>query len=255
MIRRPRSPLIVATSAALVGVLASTAAQAAPKTFAKDRRFRIHADTEFFGFTHLADAGPGPDAPPVNVVGFGIGRPTLGDGGTCVAGSFGCALAVRPLFGFGFGYLFPGQRALLGARMSIVVDGVFGDGDARSTYVAGQFVPYFRWIFLPGRMVRPYVEGRFGLGGGSIVDHNVGMLDSASTGVIYPRVGVGGGVHIFVIDAFSVDLGLNADYFAPHGRTTVNPRPDPAPADYGEWQALAHVVNIAALAGFSVWLP
>ena len=49
-----------------------------------DRRFRLHADTDFFGFTHIDDEGPGPDADDaasarrrlsVNTAGIGLFHP------------------------------------------------------------------------------------------------------------------------------------------------------------------------------------
>ncbi len=59
----------------------------------------------------------------------------------------------------------------------------------------------------------------------------------ASAGTIYPIVGIGGGAHIFLIDAFSIDVGLTFDYAAPHsksrlenGDTTVEARLGCAPA-------------------------
>ena len=232
-------------------------AAAAPAGSSRAKRFRLHADTEFFGFTHFDDRRDPPSARrDSNLVGFGIGRPTLLDSGVCAGGRLGqCVLSVRPTWGLGFGYAFAEQRAVIGARFAFTVDGVFfPDADESFTLVGGQFVPYFRWIFLPEKRFRPYVEGRFGLGGGSIAFRDDDGDERARTGIIYPTVGFGGGLHIFVVDAFSVDLGLNFDYVAPHSRartettvlgvTVINER---------DWEQDYNIINFGALAGFSIW--
>lgn len=208
---------------------------------ARGKRFRLHADTEFFGFTHIDDE-TGMDPVDTNIVGFGIGRPPLLD----------TNFFVRPVWGVGFGYAFLQQRAVVGARLAFAVDGIFDDDDVdddSTTLVAGLFVPYFRWIFLPGRTFRPYVEGRFGLGG-STSTFRAASDTRMTTSTIYPTVGAGGGVHIFIIDAFSVDLGLNVDYLAPHSKTTNEVM---GMIDEGDFEQDSNVVNLAALAGFSVW--
>ncbi len=219
----------------------------------KTPRIRIHADTDFFGWTNIDDEGPGPDDPDLNVVGFGFGRPTLTDSGLC---SVACQLSVRPVWGLGIGVVLLRGQIVVGTRFSFTVDGIYDDddnsGDALNL-VAGQFVPYFRWVFLPGRRFRPYAELRFGIGGGTAVQNEPGNVDDAkiTTNVIYPTVGLGGGVHIFLVDAFSLDAGLNFDYAAPHGRTIIEPD---GGNDTPEYDPIANVYNLGVLLGFSVWL-
>ncbi len=237
----------------------TVASAAAPAPSADGRRFRLHADTDFFGYTHIDDEGPGPDADDVNIVGFGFGRPTLTDSQVCAGAVGGCALGVRPLFGIGFGYAIVPNNAILGVRFSFTVDGAFVDNDDEGhvTLVGGQFVPYFHWMFIPGSQFRPYVEGRFGLGGGASVStvHPPDTPDfKSTTNIIYPTVGVGGGMHIFIIDALSFDAGLNFDFLAPHGRTVTDPDLDPM-TDDEDYEPMANVFNLAVMAGFSVWIP
>ncbi|RMH00072.1 MAG: hypothetical protein D6705_01185 [Deltaproteobacteria bacterium] len=216
-------------------------------------RIRIHADTDFFGWTHVDDEGPGPDDPDVNVVGFGFGRPTLTDSGLCGGA---CLLSVRPIWGLGLGVVLLSGQIVVGTRFSFTVDGIYDDDDNdddATHLVAGQFVPYFRWIFLPGKRVRPYVELRFGLGGGTMVQNEPGNVPDTkiTTNIVYPTVGAGGGAHIFLVDALSVDVGLNVDYAAPHGRTLVDP--DPPGGNDEEYDPIANVVNLGILLGLSVW--
>jgi hypothetical protein len=236
---------------AIVAIGWAIPASAAPGS-SRAKRFRLHADTEFFGVTHFDDrtdpAGARVDS---TLVGFGIGRPPIADSGACGGGVLAiCSLGVRPLWGLGFGFAFAEQQGIVGARFAFTADGLFRDNDTRLSLVGGQFVPYFRWVFLPGRTVRPYVEGRLGLGGGSTTWRDRNDDERESYGVIYPTVGAGGGVHIFIIDAFSLDLGLNFDYLAPHtrGRTRVGPV-----TIERDWEQASNVINFAALAGFSVW--
>jgi hypothetical protein len=236
-------PLVLA----LVVVSWVTSAAAAPAPGSQPKRFRLHVDTEFFGFTHFDPAEGGSDT---NVVGFGIGRPALVDSGSC-PGAF-CFLGVRPVWGLGFGYAFAQQRAVIGGRFGFAVDGAFNeDNDSGATSVGGVFVPYFRWIFLPGQTFRPYVEGRFGLGGGQFRTRDGDGDETLRVGVIYPTVGAGGGLHIFIVDAFSFDLGLNFDYVAPHNRIRERIFGDIVREE--GWEHAFNVFNVAAIAGFSVW--
>jgi hypothetical protein len=204
---------------------------------AKDRghRVRLHADTEAFGFTHVSRGGaPGN----TNIVGFGLGRPPFLDGGF-----------VRPVWGLGLAYVFAGQRAVLGARFAFAVDGVFRTDDvASTTSVAGNFVPYFRWVFLHGRRFRPYVTVRFGLGGGTLIE----PLDESSNFQVssfWPTAGAGTGLHAFVTDELSLDLGLDFDYAAPHAITKSETEFMTA---VGGLQS-ANVFSLGLLVGFSVW--
>ena len=78
---------------------------------------------------------------------------------------------------------------------------------------------------------------------------NVDRRESES--VIYPAVGLSAGGHIWIVDAFSIDLAVAFDYTAPHrefhnelnGMTT-------AESDY---EKDGDLINLAAQAGFSVW--
>jgi hypothetical protein len=118
--------------------------------------------------------------------------------------------------------------------------------------VGGRLVPYFQWMFLPGSWVRPYVEVRLGFGGSSRSFRDEMDPDEQrfTQHFIYPLVGVGGGVHLFPVDYFSVDLGLNFDYVAPHGRTTLR---DPPPGFDDNWDKLGDLINFGVLLGVSVW--
>jgi hypothetical protein len=227
-------------------------AAAAPAA-SRAKRFRLHADTEVFGVTHFDDrTRPAAGRVDSTLVGFGIGRPTLADSGACVGAGLGiCVLGVRPLWGLGFGFAFAEQRAVVGARFAFTADGIFNDNDTRFAVVGGQFIPYFRWIFMPGRTIRPYVEGRFGLGGGNVSFRDDEGDERSRYGVIYPTLGAGGGMHIFILDAFSLDLGLNLDYLAPHTRSRTRLIGDLTSEQ--DWEQSANVVNFGVLAGFSVW--
>ncbi len=238
--------MALALGAAALG-WSSTAEAKPPGPGAQDARFRFHGETDFLGFTHINPDGAGDS---FNMVGFGFGRPTLIDSGPIF-------INARPTWSLGFGYVFHPVSAFsgnVGARFAFVVDGVGNDNpddDVWTTLVGGNFVPYFRFIFLPGRTFRPYAEIRFGLGGSSRIVNDRDADAKVTTSSIYPAVGAAGGVHIFIIDAFSFDVGGSLDYYAPHGRTHVDPEPPGAPDP--EWEKAADVLNIAIQAGFSVW--
>lgn len=243
---------VLATCIGLYSLSLAGDAAAAPNVKgANGKRFRLHIDTNVFDFVHFdADGGPMGGDDESNSIGFGPGRPTLIDGSAGLIGLF-----PRPLLGIGFGYVFLGNRAIIGGRLSFSVDGSdIGDDDGRATLVSGQLVPYFHWMFLPGRWVRPYVEGRFGFGGGSTTLHEDldmdGEQDDQTTRhLIFPTFGVGGGVHLFPVEYFSVDLGLDLDYVAPHTRQTssVDGFEDT------EWDKVGDAVGLAIRAGLSVW--
>lgn len=221
----------------------------------KTPRFRLHMDTDFFGFSNINDEGPGPDGPDVNVVGFGFGRPNMNDSGYCNGGFFGgCLVSVRPVVGLGFGVLFAGGRALVGGRFGFTVDGITVDDDRADslTLVAGEFVPYFRWIFLPGKRIRPYVEARAGLGGGAAIakDATADPLDRRTTNLLYATIGAGGGAHFFIVDAFSLDAGINFDFTSLHMK--VDNEPD-IPGVDEEFDPAANIFSVAIMLGWSVW--
>jgi|GEM_PF-1934765 len=240
----------------------ATPAQAAPKRVegAIGARFRFHAATDAFGFQYavprgqdfddiddadpeaLLGAGATAQGPAINRLGVGLGRLSLADEGSMQI--------LRPMPGWsvGFGAMFAEYRAVAGARVHVAYDSL-DDGDGpRLGLVSGQFVPYVRWLGRAGERVRPYGELRVGLGGGAIRQRN-----DAGTGVLrtlYPTVGVEAGAAIFVVDYFSVDVGLGADYFAPFGRAKAESGGMTLRSD---WLRSADVLNAALTVGFSVW--
>lgn len=243
----------------LVSLAIVAEADAAPNVKgANNKRFRLHIDTSVFDFTHF-NADGGSDDPDVdqddeyNTIGFGPGRPLRIDGSSDEI--LGLGLHPRPLLGIGFGYVFLGDRAVVGGRVALSIDGVgLGGDEGRGTLVSGHLAPYFHWMFLPGRWARPYVEGRFGFGGGSVTTHADFDMDdepddTQTFHVIYPTFGVGGGVHLFPVEYFSVDLGLDLDYVAPHTRRTTNVEG----VDDTEWDKAGDAVVLAIRAGLSVW--
>jgi opacity protein-like surface antigen len=234
-------------------------ADAAPNVKgANNKRFRLHIDTSVFDFTHF-NADGGSDDPDIdeddeyNTIGFGPGRPIRTDGST--VDGFGGGLHPRPLLGIGFGYVFLGDRAIVGGRVALSVDGVgLGGRRGRGTLVSGLLTPYFHWMFLPGRWVRPYVEGRFGFGGGTVTTHDDldgddEDDDTSTIHILYPQFGVGGGIHLFPVEYFSVDLGLDLDYVAPHTRVTSNVEG----FDDTEWDKAGDAVVLGIRAGLSVF--
>jgi hypothetical protein len=120
-----------------------------------DTRFRFHVDTEPLGGAWFDADGQGESS-----LSFGVGvhRPSLLDGG-------GNTVFMRPLVGIGFGWVFADERAILGTKLALTVDGYDLEDSDRLLAVGGRFVPYFHWMFLPDHRVRPYLEARFGLGG------------------------------------------------------------------------------------------
>jgi hypothetical protein len=238
------------TSACIAAMLvvssASSPAHAAPEATAarpehhatKHRRLRVHMDSELLGGAWVRRTNPGPNEGRDSVsFGGGLGRPSLLDDGS--------ALVTRPVFGLGLGYLFEGNRALVGAKGSLTLD-AYGIGDAtRLVAFGGRVVPYVQWIFRPGDTVRPWVEARAGVGALRTVRHDPLMGRSASR-VVYPIVGAGAGVHLFPRDWFSLDVGLNLDYAAPLMRTDGD-------AGTSAWAKRADVLGFGMLLGVSTW--
>jgi len=229
--------------AALGVALASSDAAAAEPTNT-GKRFRFHGELDVLSFSHFNPDGDGDNT---NLIGFGFGKTTGVD-------SF---LAV-PSWSLGFGYVFLDGNAIVGGRFvfDLIANNDEADEagelvDRRTTVVSGQFVPYFRYLFRPAKRVRPFIEGRFGLGGSAAtttIETNPERTDSGST--IYPIVGFGGGAHIFIIDAFSIDAGLTFDYLAPHSKARTEAGDTVNESDY---EKDGDFINIAAQAGFSVW--
>lgn len=242
---RSRHLLVLPALAAglFVFVAADTASAALPPAVAgaKDKRFRFHGETDFLGWTHFNPDGSGDST---NTVGFGFGRRTGVD-------------RAFPFWSLGFGYVFLQDRAVVGARFAFTFDSSKDDDtedfdeDAVVTSVSGLFVPYFRWMFLPGKRIRPFAEFRFGLGGTSTSVRGEDSDDKATRSTIGPFVGAAGGASFFLIDAFSIDAGVTFDYWAPHDRTRFDP--DPIDRSDDSYSKSGDAFNLAIQAGFSVW--
>jgi hypothetical protein len=245
---RPMARIAHLLTASLVTSLLSLAlvadADAAPRAKgAEGKRFRLHIDSDVLGFTHYnldGDNGSN-DADRENMLGFGIGRLTLAD-------------STLNSLGIGFGYLFLGGRAIIGGRFSLVVDGSGLGEPSKTTNFRAQFAPYFQWMFLPGSWIRPYVEGRIGIGGGVVstttTDDDTGIETQTANHTLYPFGGPGGGVHFFPVDYFSVDLGLNITLAGSYAKQ--NTRVDDM-EEKGDWDNQAFILNVAAMVGVSTW--
>lgn len=211
---------------------------------AEDTHLRVHIDTEALGgaWTNVDGDPDGDGNDNGNSLSFGAGlsRSSLIDSGPAVFS--------RPLIGFGLGYVFADDRAILGAKLGLSVDGFGIDSSVRTVAIGGRFVPYFQWMFLPDRWFRPYVEGRVGLGG-SAASQDVDVIGRTTGHVIYPVLGAGGGAHFFPREWFSIDVGLNVDYAAPFTRTTFEDND----MDDTNFNKAADVVNFGVLLGMSVW--
>lgn len=224
-------------------VLASAEASAATPTNT-GKRFRFHGELDFLSFSHFNPDGDGSNS---NTIGFGFGKTTGAD-----------SLLAVPSWSLGFGYVFLDGRAVAGGRFVFDLTSTstesdeFGQSvDWRRTSVSGQLVPYFRYLFLPGKRVRPFVEGRFGFGGSATTDtFDTNPESRDRTNSIYPIVGFGGGAHIFIVDAFSVDLAATFDYAAPHTKYRTKVGDMTTEEDY---EKSGDVINLAAQVGFSVW--
>ena len=243
MLSRTLRALALPALAAVGVAFASTDASAATPTNT-GKRFRFHGELDVLSFSHFNPDGGGDN---FNTVGFGFGRTTGVD-----------ALLFPPSWSLGFGYVFPGGSAIVGGRFAFNFETTGDEEDdmgqafsSRTTAVGGQLVPYFRYLFLPGKRVRPFLEGRFGFGGSSgstRIETDPEIQTSFSE--IHPIVGIGGGAHIFLIDAFSLDLALTFDYAAPHTKSRSEAGGITMEEDYDK---AGDFINLAAQAGFSVW--
>lgn len=243
MISRTLRALALPALAAAGVAFASTGASAAEPTNT-GKRFRFHGELDVLSFSHFNPDGGGENR---NNLGFGFGRTTGVD-----------AQLLVPSWSLGFGYVFLDGNAIVGGRFVFNLETEGDEADeagefvsTRETVVSGQLVPYFRYLFLPGKRVRPFIEGRFGFGGSSVAtrrETNPETRGSVST--IYPIVGIGGGAHIFLVDAFSIDAGLTFDYAAPHAKGRFDDGDTTTDTDY---EKVGDFINLAAQAGFSVW--
>jgi hypothetical protein len=140
-----------------------------------------------------------------------------------------------------------------GTRLAFDIDVDDIGEDRQSVDFGGEFIPYFQYIFLPDRRVRPYLEGRFGIIGGTrIRDVDVLELEDVreSRTTVAPTVGGGAGLHIWLIDEFSIDVALNADYWAPF--TQVGFDEDVGDID-SDFNRTGDAVNVSLMTGLSVW--
>jgi hypothetical protein len=144
------------------------------------------------------------------------------------------------------------SRLEIGGRFSINVSKEFVRRiDDEITVVSGFFTPYLRWVFLPHSQFRPYIEGTFGVGGSSTsLDEGLTRTEIAGN-TVYPILGGGGGVHMFIIDSFSFDLGIHFSYLLPHTRSKV--APDMGRTTQTDYEMNGELVDIGIMAGFSAW--
>jgi hypothetical protein len=250
---RPRS---VELRGGLLGVAAvafvlllPVSAGAAPEPSASATRFRLHGRLDLLSFHHYDPNGPGIA---INNLGLGLGRTTLADSGL---DPYGLVRGVRPFWSLGFGVALLQSRLNIGAKFAVLADlGWIRDdregSSDRSTIVSGTLVPYLRWIFLPGRRYRPFVEAHVGLGGGALSYDENTVGTRGTKHMIWPQVGAMGGVHFFVVDGFSIDLGLGLDYWTPFSRRRFEGREGTADEDFVKDGDL---VNVAVSCGGSVW--
>lgn len=241
--RTLRALALPALVAAGVAFASTDAAAAEPSNTGK--RFRFHGELDVLSFSHFNPDGDGENT---NILGFGFGRPTGID-----------RLYAPPVWSLGFGYIFLDGNAIVGGRFAFNLD-TTGDEDddptggtasSRTTAVSGQLVPYFRYLFLPGKRARPFIEGRFGFGGSAgATTLETDPEARSSFSEIHPIVGIGGGAHIFLLDAFSIDLGITFDYAAPHSKSRTEVGDITMEDDYDKD---GDFINLAAQAGFSVW--
>ena len=203
------------------------------------RRFRLSIESEMLGGAWFDPEGAGNSSVSL---GFGLARPSLLDGSGTVV--------MQPLIALGLGYVFAENRAVVGAKLGFSVDAYDLDEGSNDNLVTfgGRLVPYFQWIFLPDRKIRPYFEARAGFGGStrSSRDRN-GDVGRVTRSFIYPVVGGGLGLHMFPRDYFSVDLGLNVDYAPPFSQTTRSEGPD------DDWDKEGDLVNYGLMLGVSTW--
>lgn len=222
-----------------VMLLSMDASAAGPTNTGK--RFRFHGELDLLSLSHFNPDGDGDNT---NTLGFGFGKTTGVDANLLV-----------PSWSLGFGYVFLDDRAVVGGRFVFDLASSSDDDDDdfddwRTTVVSGQLIPYFRYIFMPGKRARPFLEGRFGFGGSAISSTDNDSDDRGTLSIIYPVVGFGGGAHIFIIDAFSIDLAATFDYAAPHSKTRSEVGDTTTETDY---EKNGDFINVAAQVGFSVW--
>lgn len=252
MSRSLRTTSLALASGLLIALAANTA-EAAPRRSSGARQIsggqgkflRFHADTYMFGFQHV---NPDGNADNFNSGGFGIGRANDIDGNISFNGA--------PIWSLGFGAVLFKSQIIVGGKVGFAInsgkndDSNANDNDTRFTYVGGDLVPYFQWVFRPGKRIRPYAELRFGFGGYTRIQKDEVTSIRTIDNVIYPIVGPGGGVYVFINQWFSFDGGLNLDYYAPHARQNIRGGNNEVTNDYSK---AADAINLGFVAGFSAW--
>ena len=216
------------------------------------KKVRIHGATELMGFTHVNPDGNNDNT---NGGGLGLGRTSLADG----ALNGGGQLHFRPLWSIGAGFLFFDDRVVAGAKLGFAVDAWRADDsgeegvkdDPRELRSSGLFVAYLRWLFRPGYRARPYAGLHLGVGGGLAGARGETTEARSRVNTVWPEVGLDGGVHLFIVDAVSVDFGLAFDYFALHNRTIFSD--DDGDTTTDDWEKTADIVNLGGQLGISAW--
>ena len=209
---------------------------AAATSMVDPKRFRLQLSTDVLGVTYVNPVEDGTFATErPNTTYFGLG-----------AGRAGFRYQATPLsvVGFGFGYLLNeqlivgadlflgGATASVKGEQDINVGGntVFYEYKTRTSAFGGGLSPYIHYIFTTEGALRPYAQFRFGFGAVRSwtysEDDAPGNPTSTQliTEAVTPTVGLAGGVHLFLSDTVSLDVGLSLDYLAPYGRavsTTV----------------------------------
>ncbi len=227
-------------------------ARRTPLAGAAGKKVRVHGETELVGFTHVNPDGNNDNT---NGGGFGLGRSTLADG----ALSGGAQLHFRPLWTVGAGAIFFDDQVVAGAKLGFAIDAWRDDDsgeegakdDPRQLRSSGLLVTYLRWMFRPGYRVRPFAGLHIGVGGGHSGSRGETTEARDRVNTVWPEVGVDGGVHVFIVDAVSVDFGLAFDYFALHNRTITTD--DDGDTTTDDWEKTADIVNLGGQVGLSTW--
>lgn len=268
----PKRPLLALPllAALLTATLAGPAGAADPESRVKGR-LRFHVDTDFLGWTHGREFNePDPDPNPIddgepyklNRVGFGFARPLPGDAASVGAGDLDSVIygAGGSMFGLGLGYGVH-KHIIVGARMGLSFDHVSSpsenEGDAKSSlnYFSTIFTPYLEVLPLTTGRVLPFFMFRTGFTASALgYRQSAGPFSSLDrTSVIAPTVGIGGGIHGFITDNFSLDASLMFDYrwffaksLARDSETETTVETDWQRAG---WQSF----TLGAVVGFSVW--
>jgi len=237
------APLLVATIFLVVPSLALAATPPATGGLsATNKRFRFHLGTDLFSLIHTNPDGGDADDDSTQL-GFGFGRrtrleyPAVGAGVTSL----------------GFSGVLLNGHINLGAMFAFTVDGADVGGPNPSTFIEGRGVPFFNYMFNPAGRVTPFVGMHVGVGGGAAQSDANGPDEPRrrrTFNVIYPVVGAQGGVHVFIVDAVSVDFMVNFDYLASHSRV----REEGTESANDDFSKDADIINVAFVnVGISAW--